>query len=45
MLGAGLLGSGQTSGTRAGSILVITVYDLTGKPLAAHRRRRKKKVQ
>jgi len=27
------------------SIFVITAYDLTGKPLAAYRRRRKKKVQ
>jgi hypothetical protein len=27
------------------SFFVITAYDLTGKPLAAYRRRRKKKVQ
>jgi hypothetical protein len=27
------------------SVFVITAYDLTGKPLAAYRRRRKKKVQ
>lgn len=27
------------------SVFVIAAYDLTGKPLAAYRRRRKKKVQ
>jgi len=27
------------------SVFVITAYDLTGEPLAAYRRRRKKKVQ
>jgi hypothetical protein len=27
------------------SVFVITAYDLTGKPLAAYRRRRKKKRQ
>jgi hypothetical protein len=27
------------------SVFVITAYDLTGKPLAAYRRRRKKKQQ
>jgi hypothetical protein len=27
------------------SVFVITAYDLTGKPLAAYRRRRKKKHQ
>jgi len=27
------------------SVFVITAYDLAGKPLAAYRRRRKKKVQ
>jgi hypothetical protein len=30
---------------RAGQRFVITAYDLTGKPLAAYSRRRKKKVQ
>lgn len=45
---------GQTAGGRylrviyvpePDSVFVITAYDLTGKPLAAYRRRRKKKHQ